>query len=404
MDCEQRLFAAALGVAAPWNVTETTLSVADRRLDITIDFERGGRFSCPVCGQAVPAYDTSQQTWRHLNFFQYAAYITARVPRTDCPECGAKSVEVPWARAGSGFTLVFEALVMWLAKQMPMAAVAQTVDEHDTRLWRIVHHYVEAARAQQDFSEVKDVGVDETASRRGHNYISLFVDLDESRVLFGTSGKDAATVTAFAEDLKEHGGTSEQIEKVACDMSPAFIKGVGEQFPNAEITFDRFHLTKVVNEGVDQVRREESREVAGLKRTRYIWLKNRENLTPTQQATLESLTGHNLKTSRAYQIKLTFQEFFDQPTRAEGEQFLKRWYFWATHSRLEPMIAAAKTIKGHWEGVLNWFESKLTTGVLEGINSLLQAAKARARGYRSDRNFIAMAYLLAGKLEFGLPT
>jgi transposase len=179
---------------------------------------------------------------------------------------------------------------------------------------------------------------------------------------------------------------------------------VGEQMPGAEITFDRFHIQKIVNEGVDQVRREESREVAELSKTRYFWLKNPRDLTSGEQAMVDELTRHNLKTSRAYQMKLTFQELFQQPDRASGEAFLKRWYFWATHSRLEPMIKVARTIKTHWDGLLNWFESHLSTGLLEGINSLLQAAKARARGYRSDRNFIAMAYMIAGKLDFRLPT
>lgn len=398
------VFATALGLMSPWEVTETALSVDEKRFDIRVDFARGGKFACPGCGQPTTAYDTSEQTWRHLNFFQYAAYVTARVPRLDCEDCGVKQVEVPWARPGSGFTLLFEALVMALAREMPILAVAELVGEHDTRLWRVVHHYVEEARAREDHSAVRHIGVDETASRRGHNYISVFVDLEARRMLFGTSGKDAATVKAFARDLEAHGGACELIEQVACDMSPAFIKGVGEQMPEAEITFDRFHIQKVVNDGVDQVRREESRSVAGLKKTRYVWLKNPEDLTREQQATVDELTKHNLKTSRAYQMKLTFQELFQQQDRTSGEAFLKRWYFWATHSRLEPMIKAAKTLKAHWNGVLNWFESHLTTGLLEGINSLLQAAKARARGYRSDRNFIAMAYLIAGKLDFRLPT
>jgi len=398
------VYAVALGLMPPWEVVETTLSVEEKRFDIRVDFARGSRFTCPGCGKPTPAYDTSERTWRHLSFFQYAAYVTARVPRLDCGDCGVKQVEVPWARPGSGFTLLFEALVMALAREMPILAVAELVGEHDTRLWRVVHHYVDEARSRADYSGVRKVGIDETASRRGHNYISVFVDLETKRMLFGTSGKNAETIKAFAEDLEAHGGKREHIEQVACDMSPAFIKGVGEQLPGAEITFDRFHIQKIVNEGVDQVRREESREVAGLSNTRYFWLKNPRDLTSGQQAMVDDLARHNLKTSRAYQMKLTFQELFQQPDRASGEAFLKRWYFWVTHSRLEPMINVAKTIKTHWNGLLNWFESHLSTGLLEGINSLLQAAKARARGYRSDRNFIAAAYLIAGKLDFRLPT
>ena len=134
------------------------------------------------------------------------------------------------------------------------------------------------------------------------------------------------------------------------------------------------------------------------------WLTNPKNLTRTQLRRLTSLSRQNLQTVRAYNIRLAFQDFFTQPDRSAGESWLKSWYFWATHSRLQPIVEAAKTVKSHWTGVLSWFHSHITTGILEGFNSLLQAAKARARGYRSDENLIAMAYLIAGKLNFGLPT
>lgn len=398
------LFATALGLAAPWHVTETILSVEDRRLQINIDFARGSTFACPVCGAEVKAYDTTDETWRHLNFFQYAAYLHVRVPRGACAQCGVKKISVPWGRAASGFTLLFEALLMALTREMPVAAVAALCGEHDTRIWRVRHHYVECGRDEMDCSQVERVGVDETAARRGHDYISLFVDFDEKRLLFATAGKDAATVAAFAEDLTAHGGAPQQVKAVSCDMSPAFTKGVSESFPAAEITYDRFHLMKLVGEAVDAVRREEVRTVAELKKTRYLWLTNPASLSAAQQETLAGLSQHNLKTGRAYQMRLTFQELFTQPDRATGEAFLNRWYFWATHSRLAPMIKMAKTIKAHWEGVLNWFDSKLTTGYLEGLNSLVQAAKSRARGYRTSRNLITMAYLIGGKLHFNLPT
>lgn len=402
----KRLFQEALGLEGPWRVTKIEFSPEEKRIDITIDFPAGSEFTCPTCGASgAKAYDTRWEDWRHLDFFQYPAYLHARVPRVECPKgCGVKKVAVPWARKGSGFTLLFEALIMALVREMPVAAVARLIGEHDTKLWRLLHHYVEEARAKADFSWVRRVGVDETASRRGHNYISLFFDLDEKRLLFGIEGRGLEAVGEFAVDLEAHGGSSEAVEQVCCDMWPAYITGVGEYLPCAELTFDRFHVMKLMNEAVDEVRRKESREREVLKRTRYLWLKNPGKLSMKQGRKIDELKRHNLKTARAYQIKLTLQEYFEEPTREAGERFLRRWYFWATHSRLEPVIEVAKTIKRHWEGILNWFESYLTIGLLEGINSLIQAAKARARGYRSTRNLIAMAYLLAGKLEFNLPT
>jgi len=205
--------------------------------------------------------------------------------------------------------------------------------------------------------------------------------------------------------LEAHQGDPSCIQEVCCDMSPAFISGVEKHFPEAHLTFDKFHVLKILNEAVDEVRRQEQQSRPELKRTRYIWLKNPENLKENQATTLEILQVKklNLKTARAYHIRLNFQEFWNQPLQ-EAETFLKRWYFWATHSRLEPMKEAAYTMKRHWDGILRWFTSRINNGILEGINSLIQAAKAKARGYRTMKNLITMIYLIGGKLEFRLPT
>ena len=400
------LFEMALGLMPPWFVDRSEFDAEEKRLDLYIDFFRGGRFACPECGQTdCAAYDSEEKTWRHLNFFEHETYLHARTPRVDCPLCGVKQVSVPWARADSGFTLLFEAFIMALAKEMPVNAIARLVNEHDTRLWRILHHYVEKARSEQDYSDVEKIGVDETSSKRGHNYITTFVDMAQSKVLFATPGKDAGTLTAFEEDLKAHGGCPEQIKEACCDMSPAFISGIEDTFQDAEITFDKFHVVKIINDAVDQVRREEQKDHPELKKSRYVWLKNPQHLTLKQQAVFETLNVKklNLKTARAYQIKLNFQELYNQP-KALAETFLKKWFFWATHSRLQPIIDAAYTIKNHWHGVLRWFDSGISNGILEGINSLIQAAKAKARGFRSTRNLITVVYLIAGKLDMKLPT
>jgi len=291
----------ALGLPPPWTVTGARFDPEARRLDIEIDFAPGSRFACPTCGAAdCPAYDTERMTWRHLNFFQHQAYLNARVPRVRCEKCGVKKIAAPWARPDSGFTLLFEAMVMTMVSAMPVKAVARIVGEHDTKLWRVVHHYVDEARARADAASVTRVAIDETAARRGHNYISLFVDIDQARVLFAAEGRDAGTVAAFAEDLTAHRGAPEAIEEVCIDMSPAFIKGVADNLPEAAITFDKFHAVKIINEAVDQVRRAEQKTQGALRGTRYIWLRNPANLSERQKATLESLPTQHLKTARAY--------------------------------------------------------------------------------------------------------
>jgi len=400
------LFQLALGLEEPWYVSSSTFDVDKKRLDIRIDFKPGSVFRCPHCGrEGVKAYDTTEMTWRHLNFFQHEAYLTARVPRISCSDCGILKLQsFPWSRRESGFTLLFEAMIMAMAKSMPVKSIAAIIGEHDTRIWRIINHYVEEAREREDHSAVTMVGVDETSSKRGHNYVTLFVDLAVPKVLFATEGKDASTVKRFREDLVGHKGKPESIKEFCSDMSGAFIKGVNDNFADARLTFDKFHIMQVINNAVDEVRRQEQNERPELKKSRYLWLRNQSNLKASQRDRLAelSLPKMNLKTARAYRIRLAFQEFFEQPP-ALAEAFLRKWYFWATHSRLQPMKEAAYTIKRHWSGILRWFTSRINNGVLEGINSLVQAAKARARGYRTNRYLINMIYLINGKLNFSLP-
>jgi len=269
----------------------------------------------------------------------------------------------------------------------------------------VLQHYVDKARAEQDVSSVTAVGVDETSQSKGHHYVTVFVDLKPDRrcVLFATEGKDAETVRRFREDLEARGGTVEQVREACLDMSPAFIKGLGEQFPEAELTFDRFHLMQLLTKAVDQTRREERRTHPELKGTRYVWLKNEWNHTAEQARTFDRLRSSKLATVRATHIKNVFRDLFACRSVGEAEPLLKRWYFWATHSRIAPVIKAAKTIKKHWAGVLRWFASEINNGVLEAINSLIQSAKAKARGFRNIRYLITMIYLIAGKLNFRLP-
>ena len=293
---------------------------------------------------------------------------------------------------------------MTLVTHMPVRAAADLLGEHDTRVWRIVQHYVDQAVARMDLADLRRVCIDETAAKRGHAYISLFVDIDARKTVFVTEGRAAATVAAFADHVDDHNSDASRIKEVCIDMSAAYISGVTENLTEAEITFDKFHAVKMVNDAVDNVRRIESKTQPSLKGSRYSWLKNEANLSAGQAATLDTLAHTNLKTARAWRMRLAFQEVYAQPTRSWGELFLDRWIGWVKRSRLEPMKAAARTIERHRDGILAWFDSRIANGLIEGINSLVQAAKAKARGYRSIRNLIAITYLITGKLDLKLPT
>jgi len=417
-----KLFEMALGLTAPWQVSsaEFRRATASERgqLEIRLDFTRGGKLPCPECGARAPAYDTDEQRWRHLNFFEHETHLIARVPRVECATHGVLRVQVPWARPGSGFTLLFEAFVVLLAAEMPMAALARLLGENDTRLWRIVQWHVEDARAQVDMSEVTSVVVDETSRAKRHSYVSLFLEpapqARKARVLFVTDGRSHTAFHEFAADLEVHGGTAEQITDLCMDMSPAYQRGAAEALPQAAITFDRFHVMKLVSEALDDARRREHKQRPELRRSRYVWLTNPANLSAPQQAVLERLSTTNLLTAKAYQMRLNLQALWAQRSPAGAERYLRRWCTWVLRATqpphdptqpwvLEAMHRTARTLREQAHGILNYFRLRLTSGVIESVNSLAQAARARARGYRNPDTFKTIIYLLAGRLPFNLP-
>ena len=359
-------------------------------------FARGSRFACAQCGRdGCAVHDTKEETWRHLDFFQHRTLLHARTPRVTCPECGVRKVATPWARAGSGFTLLFEAFMLTLAKAMPIANAARLLGEHDTRLWRIVEHYVWRAVEKLDLSEVRRIAADETSARRGHDYISLFVDMARRKVVYVADGKDAATVKEFADFLEAHGGRREAVTDASIDMGAAFEAGIKENFANAEITFDKFHVVKLANEAVDQVRREEARNNFQIKGRRYIFLKNVDRLTQEEKEALSRLEAQNLDTIQAMQIRMNLQQLFTMDAKT-ARRFLARWNTWVQVCDLAPMKRLAKTIMAKSDGILRSIATGLSNGVLEAINGNVQAAKRKAKGYRTKRNLKAIVYLIAG--------
>lgn len=294
---------------------------------------------------------------------------------------------------------------MALAKEMPISRIGELVGEQDTRIWRIVRGYVDRAYDRKSFKTTTKIGTDETSSRKGHNYVTVFADMDSGKVLFATEGKDSSTVRAFAEELPKHEAQKEQIAEVTIDMSPAFISGVAEHLPKASVTFDKFHVIQALNKAQDEVRRMEQAKNPLLKKTRYIWLKNPDKLTAEQTKQLATLRHENLKTAKVYQMKLTFQDIYRNIRESQvAEEAIKKWLSWAVRSRLEPVKRFAKLVKNHFNGILRFFTTRLTSGVMEGFNSRIQEIKRRARGFRNISNFIAMIYLETAGLDLALPT
>lgn len=398
---ELGLFTLALGLVSPWKVTDIKFSKEVGRLDLKIDFPKGSTFTCPSCKAGdCPVHDTKDREWRHLNFFQYETFIHSRVPRVSCEKCGIKQVEVPWARPGIGFTLLFELLVLQLCREMSVSAVAELTDVHDNRIWRILEHYVENARQQADISGFHVLGLDEVAIRKGQDYMTAFSDIEASRVLFVTGSRRKEVVGEFTRDLEKRGHDPAAIDLVCCDMWDPYLNGLNTHIPGADIVFDRFHIMKQMNNALEKVRRLEQVKNRCLKHTRFLWLKNPGKLTDQQSATLEELTKLDLKTAKAYQIKLALARFWEIRSLESAQRYLKKWCYWAAHSRLEPVIAVARTIKRYWKGVINYTLARISNGVVEGLNSKIKTAMKRAYGFKELNYLKTIVYLVAGKLRF----
>jgi transposase len=395
-----------LGIQSPWKLVDQHLDTekSPHELHLEVKADRGSTYPCPECGAQCKAHDFKEKTWRHLNFFQHHCYIHASVPRVDCLKHGVKRVNVPWAREGSKFTLLFEQVAMTLVREMPVKATARIMEITDKRLWRVVKHYVAKALAQFDLSGLRAIGLDETASKRGHNYVTIFIDMEKRQkpVLFATPGKGKGTLKKFAAFLKSHEGNSEQIKEVVCDMSPAFLSGIAKQFPKAEVTVDWFHIVKIFTEALDDVRKQESQIKPLPKNLRWAVLKNGnpDHLTANQLLALAELVDQGLDTATAWRVKERLRWIRGAKTPRAAKWRITRFI---NYSRalvgegklLKPIRDALNTLEKHAQRVVRRWTSTYTNARLEGLNSLFQAARARARGYRNTDTFIAMIYMIA---------
>jgi transposase len=413
----ESLFTAALGLRAPWVVTKVDLNTAKRRIDFEVSCD-AKRLPCPAC-EAVDqgVHDRVRRSWRHLDFFQYEAWLHSDVPRISCDKCGKTTqAEVPWAREGSGFTLLFEALALSLCQDMPVAQAATQLRVAAKRLWRRIEHYVEQARVKDDMSTVSLIGIDETSVRKGHQYVTVVHDLAAKRLLFMTPGRSHETVQEFKTDLQAHEGNAERIKHVCMDMSGAYTKGVSEALPQAAISYDRFHVIALANEAMDEVRRDEMRTQA--KEVKAVWQeadrkviknlmwamrKDASDWNKKQINAMHWLQRTNLKSARAWRLKQALREVYAAGTKGNDQQQAENamlgWISWARRSRLEPFKRLAKTIKERLAGVVCGMLDGRSNAYVEAMNGFLQQTKTAARGFRTIKNFVAIAYLRMSKLK-----
>jgi transposase len=423
MKNETTVFALALGLAGtPWQVQEINLDAPNKKLTIRLEFARGSRFPHPKTGELLPAHDTLERTWRHMNFFQFACEITAPLPRVGRGgEAGPpiQAVAVPWARPGSGFSQLFEAMIVVLCKSgMTVQEAAHVLGEWPKRVWRALVPVVEEAMEGLDLSATQVLCIDETSTRKGHHYITVasdpravsVVETDgttrhRARVVAVAEGRDSKAVGEVKTFLEQHHCPAEQIGTVVKDMSAAYEKGVQEHFPKAERVVDFFHVVKLLGEGFDAVRKREHRDNPELfKGSLLAWRKREDHLTD-EEAQLRSrlLKCRHLQTGRACMILEAFREIFYLRDLTELEDRLHEWYRWARRSRIPEMKKAALTVKEHFNELLAFARTRLSNAAAEALNGLIQTARRKSRGFRDPRHFRAIIFLLGGNLHFDLP-
>lgn len=392
-----------LGLDSNWCVDDVKLDLEGRRVEVALK-HAGGRVVCPGCGESCSVADHApSRQWRHLDTMQFETVLRAKVPRCRCGVCGVKTTGVPWAGKHSRFTLMFEAFAVEVLKVAANVGGARKL----LRLsWDGVHRIMERAvargMARRDPGDVTRIGLDEKSFRRSQSYFTALNDLDEGKVIEVTEGRTTENASDLIATLPPE--IAAKIEAVAIDMWPAFIKAVGEKLPEADIVFDRFHVSKHLNEAVDKVRRTEhkvlsSRGIDDPAGSKYAVLKADENLSDTRRSILDDLCGRNLKTSRARAIKESFNNCWTSRNAAFAETVFKDWYARAIRSRLEPIKKVARMIKKHMYGLETYFTHWITNAVSEGINSRIQTLKSAARGFRSFPNYRIRILFFCGKLD-----
>lgn len=393
MEIGKEMFLKALGLSEPWYIKDIKLDEESNTFDVWIDFRKGSKFKDEETEKEYGVFSSEEKKWKHLFMWQYVTYIHARVPRIKREDGSTKLINFPLARSGSGFTLMCEGLMIEMAKQMPIEKVAEMLKEHDGRVMRVIEHYVEKSQEKADFSEVKRGAIDETSRKKGHQYLSIFSNIDTGKVVSITEGKGKEAVENLAKDLEKHNGKRENIKELSIDFSPAFISGVRESFPQTPITHDRFHLMQICNKALNEVRKAETKGNAVLKKSKHLWLQNSKNLTEKKRQQLELLKKENQVLSQAYQMKENLSLFYEQSNLKEAEDYLRTWCDWVMESSIHAMHSVVKTIKLHWNGILRYASSRITSGIAEGLNSVIQSLKRRARGYRNLKNFKTMIFL-----------
>jgi transposase len=401
---DTELYRHLLGLEAPWTVAKVELDIKQQRVDVWAEHGEGS-WPCPECSKPLSIYDHApERAWRHLDSCQFMTYLHARIPRVECSEHGVRQVRVPWAEPKSRFTALFERLAIDVLKETDILGATKILRISWDEAWHLMERAVARGRARKVKRNVRLIGVDEKSAAKGHDYLTLVSDLEQGTVEHIADERKQTSLDEYFQQLtpKQRQG----IEAIAMDMWEPFYQSTLANVPSAteKIVFDKFHISKHMGEAVDKVRRREHRQLSEsgeslLSGTKYLWLYNEENLPEEQRARFEWLRSADLKTARAWAIKEVLRGFWGYRSQGWAERYFRRWYFWATHSRLNPIIEVARMLKRHLANVLTYFKHRITNAVSEGLNSKIQTIKKRAYGFRNREHFKLAIYFHCGGLD-----
>jgi transposase len=403
------LYRYLLSIEAPWTVARVELDVKQQRVDVWTEHRRGVRWPCPECGAELATYDhADERAWRHMDSCHFKTYLHARPPRVHCPKHGVKQVRLPWAEPNSRFTAMFERLVIDVLKETDVLGATRILDLSWDEAWGVMQRAVARGLLAKQDRIVEKIGVDEKSAAKGHKYITLVYNLDTATVEYIGDERKTETLDGYYRTLSKEQLAG--IEAIAMDMWDPYIKSTKAHVPGAEdkIVFDRFHIMQHMGKAVDTVRKQEHRALKAdgderLTGTKYIWLYSQEKLPDKYVDRFEELRATDLKTARAWAIKENLRHLWTYQRLGWAEKHWRQWYYWATHSRLKPVVEAARTIERHLQNVMTFFKHRITNAVSEGMNSKIQTIKKRAYGYRNRDNFKTAIYFHCGGLQLYPP-
>lgn len=402
---DKKIFTRLLGLHLPWFISKVDVSEKEQRVDIYIDHEKNIRVRCPECQKFFSMYDHGpERVYRHLNTMQMETYIHARPPRVNCPTHGVKQIDSEFGENGSDMTYAFESLVIRVAQECSVEATGRLLGLSWDRGWNALERAVGRGQSRKPHRIPERISVDEKAFSRGHKYESIVSDINNGTVEFVCDDREQKSLESYYQQFTDE--ERSKVKVVAMDMWDPYIAATKAFIPDAKskIVFDRFHVMRYMLEAVDKTRKFEHKELSEegneiLKGTKYIWLWNKENVPEWRKDEYDALRSLDLKTNRACAIKDNLRHLWDYAYEASMRKYFKRWYFWATHSRITPVMKAAQTIKDHIDNIVTYAKHKVTNALSESINAKIEKVKRFACGYRNRKNYRTSIYFHCGGLD-----